>query len=263
MAHEETAPSFLLKLNNSRLAAEKEAQVKEITVINKLNDPSKFMILFSDPDGEWIDSDDIKIGVKVSISLGYKDDVTEVIKGEITGMTAEFSRVFGRTVLVTGYDKIHRLGKVKTSRSFLEKSYSDAIKEMIQDMGLQCDVCDLGSTRKFIFQKDQTILAFIRNIADKFDLTLRCEGEKVIIEEFSATKNEDVTLEWNKTLMRFNPESNSMNVITDLDLYTYNGRKMEGYKAEKTHEDSQSDDLKLVAEKFGDNKGIQNKSRCT
>ena len=254
MSDEKTAPAFLLKLDNARLAPEKEAQIKAITVISKINDPSKFMIDISDPDGEWIDSDDVKIGVKVNISLGYKDDVSEIIQGQITGMTASFSRIFGRTLTVTGYDNLHKLSKVKKTRSFLEKSHSDAIKEIIQEASLQCEVSDLGAQRTFIFQKDQTDIAFIRELADKYDLTMRVEGEKIIIEEFSATRNEDVVLEWNKSLIKFSPESNCMNVFTDIDLYSWNGRRMESAMSSKTNSESESDDLKLVAEKFGEKK---------
>lgn len=250
-ASESSAPSFIIKLNGTRIPAEKESQVKEILVIDRVNNPSKFMITVSDPEHSWLDGSDIEIGTEVSISLGYKDNVTEVLVGAITGNIANFDSRGGCSVVISGYNVLHKLNRSRLNLFFSDKAYSDIIKEIMGDAGLSSSLCSIGASKTFFIRKGITDLAFLQDIVDSYDCVLRVEQKKVILEEFNYSKSEDVILEWDKSLIKFNPIINTNKVFTDTAVYGWDKRKDEAVSTEKASGDSGSDGVKLITNKFG------------
>ena len=90
-----STPTFVLYINNSRISGERESEIKEIIIIDKLNAPSTFSIHASDPDKEWREKDDYFIGSKIKILMGYKDGISEVMIGEIASGTLDAGILWG------------------------------------------------------------------------------------------------------------------------------------------------------------------------
>lgn len=248
---DKSSPYFVIYVDNSRISTELEAAVKEVTVIDRINNPSKFMITFKDTDGTFIDSSDIFVGSKVKIQTGYKDDVHDVFQGEVTGLIADFSKVNGRVVTYQGYDVLHKLNRAKRQQAYMEMSYKDVISQLMSDASVSGSCCSIGSAKKTILQSKQTDLEFIQDIADRYDLVIKTKQEKVSIKEYSPNTSEDVVVEWGKTLIRFEPNIDSTRVFTDAKIHSWDKANIELVSSEKTASDSNSDFLKLVNQKFG------------
>lgn len=246
-----SAPYFVIHIDNTRLSTDLATSVKEVTVIDRINNPSKFMITFKDDEGEFIDSEDIFVGKKVKIQLGYTDDVEELIHGEITGVIADFSNSKGSLVTFQGYNILHRLGKAKRQQAYMEMSYNDVISQLLSDASVSGSVCTIGSAKITIIQNKQTDLEFIQETAEKYNLIIKTEQENVSIEEYEPNSSEDVILELGKTLARFEASVDSTRVFTDVTVHSWDKANIEPVVSEKTANDSSSDFLKLVSDKFG------------
>ncbi len=57
MAESSYAPSFIIKIGGSRLAVEREADIKEVIVIHRLDAPASCIIRAEDPDEAWSGDD--------------------------------------------------------------------------------------------------------------------------------------------------------------------------------------------------------------
>ncbi|MCP4134510.1 MAG: hypothetical protein GY754_26285, partial [bacterium] len=87
MSESESSPDFSIKLNGSNIPQEQAVAVKSIIIIEIIDSVSIFYIrMADDADRTLTDSSDWAEGTEVTIELGLKGDLTEVITGEITGI---------------------------------------------------------------------------------------------------------------------------------------------------------------------------------
>ena len=225
---EKLVPSFLIYINGSRLAVEKEADIKEITVINKLDAPSSFSITVSDMKKKWMDNNDNMPGSEVKISLGYKDKLEEIFKGEITAISPMFRLRSDTILVIKGHDQLHRLTRAKKSRSFSgNKKDSDIIKEIAGDAGLSSDIDNIGAAHLFTMQRNQTDYDYIMDIANRYNCKVWVKDKKLYFKKLQENSGEDVVLEWGKTLIEFNPNLDTTKLISEAEVRGWDKDKAE------------------------------------
>ena len=89
------APSFRIQVNGSRIRADVSAEIEQVQVVSKPDtlDTFSFTIANPLPKMRWThtaDADLFREGSSVKISLGYVDDLQEMIEGEITQISPSF-----------------------------------------------------------------------------------------------------------------------------------------------------------------------------
>ncbi len=148
--------------------------LKEIVVDTSLHLPDMFTIHLNDSELEWIDSPLLEIGFPVEISVipgGREEGGTAtglITKGEITAIEPELLATGGSSVIIRGYDKSHRLHRVKKSRVFKNVKDSDIVQQIAGDCGLQPQV-DPPTSEVYdhVFQDYQTDMEFIQDRAQR------------------------------------------------------------------------------------------------
>lgn len=221
-----SVPSFLIKLNGSRLPIETEDKVKEITVIERVNSPSTFTIIFSDPEKELCDSDDFTEGTLVKISVGYKDDLQEVFSGEITGVSPYYQNLSNMSLCLKGSDKLHRLNRGKKTVSFSNMSEGDIVKQIASNIQLKADVASIGESQPFILQKNLTDFEYLQGIAKKYDCTIWCQDDTFYFQPIKGGK-ENTIVEWEKTLISFQPVLDARYLPTEVEVRGWDPSKFE------------------------------------
>jgi uncharacterized protein len=230
MSEDQTyVPSYMIFVNGSRLSVEQEALVKKVTVIDKVNAISSFMIEFQDPDKELMDSDNFFLGSEVKIKMGFKDTLEEVINGEVTVCEANYAKNEDVSFIIRGRTKLSRLNRSICSKYFKEKSESDIINEIVKNYGMQCDIDSIGKTQKIFMQTNQTDWAFIMGMAERFDCQVSFKDSKMLFKKIESNKSEDVVLEWGKTLHRFKGSMDSEKLILEVKADGYNFDKQEKF----------------------------------
>ena len=255
-------PTFIIHVNGSRLAAEKEADVKDITITEKIDAPSSFAITVSDIKREWADSDEFAEGSKIKITLGYKDEVEELMNGEITTISPVFKKGADNVLIIQGENYLHRLVRAKKTRSFTEMTDTDIIKQIADEAELSGDIEDVGSEHLFTMQKDQTDYDYLMEMAGKYDCKVWGQDEKLFFKKLEKDSGEDIVVEWGKTLLEFYPCLDTRGLITDVEVRGWDDKKSEAIIGTAAYNDITlkigEDDLgaSIVKDNFGDTKRI-------
>lgn len=211
-------PTFIVYLNGTRFSAEQEADVKEITVTDRVDLPSSFSIIMSDSLRKWTDNSDFAEGSTIKIMLGYKDDVEEVINAEITGISPLFRMNSDDLVSINGHNQLHRLHRGVKTRTFSNMSFTNIVKQIASDAGMQNDVDDLGSEEEFMIQRDQTDFEYLLKIAKNYNCKLQVKDGKLYFKKFEQSNESDVIIEWGKTLMEFKPGLSALGLISEVEV---------------------------------------------
>jgi len=205
-------------MNGIRLSADLEASVQEVVVHEVLNDISSFKISISDPDGKWLDHRDISMGSKITVLMGYKDMVIEMLSGEITSINAYFGKSIKADIVLTGSDFLHKCDRGYKVQAFNNKSGSDILNKIANDGGGNIFANGVSTVKPFHLQKEVTDIQVMRNFAE-------CAGAGFITRlgkvSFSPLSNMSslipVILEYGKTLLEFESfkESRGLNCSVD------------------------------------------------
>ncbi|MCP4138403.1 MAG: phage late control D family protein [bacterium] len=235
--NETYAPAFLIQANNNRFSIQQEVDVMEVVVNERIDAPSTFTIRMSDVNMQWIDHPDFSEGSVVSISLGYKDSVEELMNGEITALYPGFTGYTGNTLVIKGCTQMHRLKRGRKTRSFEEMTDSDIISEIAGSVGLGTDVDPVGSQHLFTVQRDQTDYDYIMMLANKFDCSVYTKDGTLFFKKREENQADDAILEWGKTLKDFHPRLESDGLISEVEVRGWNSTTDETVVFSKTVDD--------------------------
>lgn len=253
-----------IHLDGSRSNKIEEA-AKRVVIYEKVDAPSSFILTLSDMSRELADSDLLAEGVKVKISIGSnKDELVELCSGEITSLKSSFLDSGENTLIVKGFNQMHRLVKAKKTCAYAEMTDKEIIEQIAGDAGLEKDIEEVGSQHLFTVQKDQTDYDYIKAMAKKYDCKVWVEDVDDQItfcfKKLADTSEEDIVLEWGKTLLEFNPVLDSNSLLTEVEVRGWDNEKLEKVVSSKTVDDIETkiggETLggSIVSEKFGDHK---------
>ncbi len=221
-------PTFIVYINGTRLGVEHEASVRQIQVKDQFNTPSTCRIILSDIEKKWIDSPDFELAQSVSVLLGFKDAVEEVFNGEITGSEVMFRKNADATLILNCSNKMHRLLKVRKHRVFNETTDADIIAEISSEYGLSADTDALSKEHVVRVQKDQYDFDFLRNMAREYNCKFWVQDDTLFIKS-AIESEEDIVLEWGKTLVEFSSRRNTEALITQVEVVGWDNMTGEGF----------------------------------
>jgi phage baseplate assembly protein gpV len=143
-----------------------------------------------------------KIGTTFEVAMDAGTGTPQpVLEGEITGVAVE-ADVYSTELVVTGYDKRHRLGNNLTVQTHVNQSYKDVILALAQKSGMRATVdASLGSPRFPHIIQATTDLAFIADIARRTGMECAMDGDQLHVRP--RTSGTTVTLEMGEQLRSF------------------------------------------------------------
>lgn len=255
-------PCFVLYLNGSRFTAEQEYSVKQIIVEERVDLPSSFSITISDTLREWTDSDSFSEGSEIKIMLGYKDDIEEVFCGEIISINPQFRMKSDDILVIKGQNTIHRLLRGKKTRSFVEMTDADIIKEIASECGLKDDMDDIGVDHLFTMQNNMTNYDYLMMMARKYNCKMHVKDKTLFFKRIQDESNDEVVAEWGKTLLEFNVQADVNSLVSEVEVIGWNNEKGEAITGTATVDDIVAifdRDVfggSIVKENFGDTKMV-------
>ncbi|HVW32613.1 MAG TPA: hypothetical protein VHL53_08750, partial [Acidimicrobiia bacterium] len=130
-----------------------EQALSEVRVEQSLNVPAAFTLRFNDVDGALLSADQFALGNKVEIGVDIANVVTSLMKGEITGLSAEMDGMTGQEQLVvTGLDGRLRLTRGVKVRDFLNVSDSDVVRKIAGENKLKPEVDTSSRVHDYLLQ---------------------------------------------------------------------------------------------------------------
>lgn len=230
-------PTFIIHLNGNKFTNEQQASVKQVVIEERIDAPSRFSMMLSDPTREWTDSEDMSVGSEVKIQMGYKDAVEEILYGEVLGMSAQYKSQTDPVVFVKGMNHLHRLCRGKKTRSFNEMTDVDIIKQIAGECSLKDEIDNIGLQHLFTMQHNETNYDYIMNMARKYDCRVWAKDKKLFFGKSTDSSSEELVLEYGKTLTEFDVETDTTHILTEIEVRGWNNEKGEAVKGKATIDD--------------------------
>ena len=201
MVADTSIANYEIKINGSPLSDALEAQLNLVRVEESIALPSSFSMRFYDPGFTLLDDEFIAVGSAIDIAFGWGNSKTTVLRGEVTGVSAEASRLGGFEVEVFGLDKMHRTMRGTKSRTFQNQSDADVARKIAGDAGLGADIDSTGGPHKLLFQVNETDHQFLRKRARRIGFDFWVSDGKLHFKQSNSASPKTAT--WGENLFRF------------------------------------------------------------
>lgn len=194
---------FYVKLDGADAPEDFMRDLMEITVENSLHLPDVATLMLHDPHLHWIDADSLAPGKAVKVSARSDKDEKLIFDGEIVELEPNF---YPSTQILTvrAFDRLHRLSRGQHLRSFQNVADGDLVKKLAQEVGLKAKSAPTSQVHHYVFQNNQTNLAFLRERAAALGYLLYVQGDTLYFEP-PKPSGQPIALEWGVNLSEFRP----------------------------------------------------------
>ena len=222
-------PTCIIYIDGVRINTACEGAFRSVHVTDTLNKVGKCRICFDRTELTEADIKNFTLGSRVSVHLGYKDDLNEVFDGEITVKYVRYEPNNQAVFEVTVLSCLHRLNHGSHCRSFERKTPSQAVKEILALYNLRADCDDFG--REFPFWScEKTDLEHILALAGKYGRDIHAIGEKVYVKQLMTHKKDDIIYEWGKSLISFDAKASIKEQTKEITILGWDKLKGEGFR---------------------------------
>lgn len=177
-----TSSTFAVTVDGTPLPADVEEIMSYAVVEDNLNLPDMFYLSFLDPGRAVIAKAGFKMASLVKIAVRSEADPAgePLFSGEVTAMECEFEGGRTRTV-VRGFDRANRLYRGRRTRAFKDVKYSDIVKQVAQEAGLEVGRVETpqGRPSPHVAQANMTDAELLGSLAGEVGFVLLVEDGKV------------------------------------------------------------------------------------
>ena len=255
-------PSFLIYINGQRIKDKAIAAISEIIIEDYLNTPTMFTLTLNDSGREWADSDLLFLQSEVKIDLGYLNDITTMVVGEITALDAGYTKGSPDNLTVRGFDRMHRLKHNRKTRTFVQMKDSQIAAQIAQEVGLNPKLEETNVVHDYLLQDNQTDLEFLLERAKRIRYELGVEDKILKFIKSRENLSENVILEWGKTLIEFYSSLSIAHQASEVEVRGWDTKKQQVIIAHATSGDEittmkgNNSGGKLIKDFIGDSKVI-------
>jgi uncharacterized protein involved in type VI secretion and phage assembly len=232
----------IIEIDNKLASQSLIDDILEIEVEENLHSPSRFTLIIQNDyfpgrtdDQAWRHLNLFEIGR--SIKIGFISSTTQaeefeqgqrdyVIEGEITAIETEFNSESQAPIIVRGYDLSHRLYRGRHSRSFQNVTDTDIVQQIAADTGIATGTIeetggpygygDIGNANGYVFQKNQTNLEFLRELATRNGFELFLQNGKLNFRK--PQNNGTLTLKWLEDIHSFKVRVTSAEQVAKVEV---------------------------------------------
>lgn len=190
--------------------------IVEISVESSLHLPDVATLTVYDPALAWVDGSELEPGKSVTIAIKIGPRQHALFDGEVVEIESDFSGQSHR-LLVRAFDRLHRLGRGRKVRSFVQVTDGDLVSTIAGEAGLQAEVGPTPVVHPYLLQHNQTDLAFLQERAAALGYLLYVKGKTLYCrspQEVGAA----VALAWGANLSEFRPRLTTVEQLNDVSV---------------------------------------------
>lgn len=238
MSNSDYVASPILQIGGADADPKLMNDILQITVEQSLHLPAMFTLVINNPYAPE-DSDskpwqyDQLLQIGQSVNIGFISSTTDapefakpeqnfLIEGEITAIEAHFSTGHQAPIVVRGYDVSHRLHRGRYNRSFQNSTYSDIVRQIAKEAGINVGTIDpSGGPVEYIFQENQTNMEFLQEkIAYRIGFELFVQDGKLNFRK--PKEGEALKLAWGDDIQSFRVRVTSAEQVSSVEVRSWN-----------------------------------------
>jgi phage protein D len=234
---DELLAQMYLKIEGKDASRELMNDLIELVVDTGIHLPDMFTIHIHDPNLDWVDNSMFKIGAKVEISgkaAGEHSSTSLITEGEITSIEPEMLEDLTATLIIRGYDKMHRLHWGTKTRTFQQTTDSNIVSKIASEAGLSAVVDSTSEQYEHVFQDYQTDIEFLRDRARRNGYYLYCRDGKLYFKKEPATSGAAPELKWGESLMSFQARFTSAEQVQNAEVHGWDVKQKQAIIGKST-----------------------------
>jgi phage protein D/phage baseplate assembly protein gpV len=197
------APRFDVSISGITMAADITQRVLSVTYEGSLDTADMFKIVVSNPNNQFTDSALFSPGQDVELYMGYGNDLTPMMLGEITTIEPHFPENGPPTIAVSGYDKSYRMRHNQSiPRQFKYMTDSLIVAEIAAE-NLLIPIVDPSPWFHTNLTQTGTDFAFIKDLASNNLFDAYVYWDKLYFQ--FPIQTQAYVLEWGQSLRSFSP----------------------------------------------------------
>lgn len=202
---------FHAKLGGSEASGDFMRDLEVLQIESTVHLPDVAVLIMHDPKLAWVDDD--KVGPGQALEVVAKSGETEstIFDGEIVEIESQFSDKSHR-LIIRAMDRLHRLSRGTTVRTFQNVTDGDVVKKIAQEVGLTAKVEDSGIVHEYLIQANVTNLQFLRQRAASVGALLFVDGKELHFEPPTSSDGA-IELKWGTGLHEFRPRFSTLNQV--------------------------------------------------
>jgi phage protein D len=146
----------------------------------------------------YFDRQAIDFGKDFAVEMGPADASSEIFKGRITGLEAQYTVQRDPELTVLAEDRFQDLRMERRTRSFESMSDSDVISRIASQHGLTAQVDADGPTYRVLTQLNQSDLAFLRERVAAIDAELWLDDRTLHVQSHTSRNGGTVELSYSR-----------------------------------------------------------------
>ncbi len=205
---------FYVKIDGKKATEEFMHDLVEVRVESSLHLPDIATLTLHDARLHWVDFASLAPGKTVEIAAKAGQGETPLFDGEIIELEPDFGPK-AHNFIVRAFDRMHRLGRGRFVRSYLNVTDEDLVRKIAQEVGLQVKMESTSQVYAYVLQNNQTNLEFLRGRAAALGYALYVKGKTLYCEPPRAS-GQATKLEWGVTLATFQPRLTTVMQVDDV-----------------------------------------------
>lgn len=224
------APRFEVEVEGKKLDVNTSKEIIDVTVNEKLDEGASFELTLHDgfdmntQNFKLLDDSRFNVGNKITIKFGYGSSLRTMVMGRITSLEPSFFAGDTPALKIRGQDNSYDyMKRASPERTFVEKTYSDIVRTVAQEAGLDCVVDNTEKFEKFIRKNNnETYYEFLDNLKNKVGFVFYIEGRTIHFVKSGNNKKEILKLELGKDIISFNPVMNTTGLLAEVEVRGHN-----------------------------------------
>jgi phage protein D len=226
------APRFIVEIENQPPNFIMSKAIIDVTIEEKINEGASFQLTLHDEfdlttqEFKWLDHKDFDVGNKITIKMGYENDLPVMMMGVITSLEPSFFSSETPTISIGGQDLSYDYMKRTTpERTFVDKSYSEIARIIADEAGLLPIVDETSNYRESVRKNnDETYYVFLQRLQREIDYEFSLEGQTMYFIKPVDDRKEILTLELGKDIISFRPRIRTSGCVSEVEVRGHNPR---------------------------------------
>lgn len=180
----------IVKFNGTTLATAWIDALVDLRVERELQVPSRCTLRFTDPGYVLLGGNTVTLGMAITVAAA---DGGQLIAAEVTSIAVDQQEGDNPTLVVTGHDKSHRMGRPTAVTTYLNMAYSDVVSKIASSYELTASTDSTELTVEYLLQVDSD-MGLVTELARRAGFDWWVEGTTLYFKKPVAGTVTDLTL---------------------------------------------------------------------
>jgi phage protein D/phage baseplate assembly protein gpV len=227
-------PEVTLTVNGSQVDAVTLRLLERVRVAQRFSSPAQCELTFGiSTEASRIDPH-LRPGAELTVTVST--NTTVLFAGEVTAIEYLYGPSNQRDVRVRAYDKLHRLRKRQTVRSFASKTVAAIARELCADLGMSVEAAEDGAEYQWLIQGRETDWQFLLRLAERSGLYLSARDAGRVLHLLTLEgAGAAISLALGSTLLEAHIEVNTDAAVNSVQAHGWFPTEGESFKSTVTN----------------------------